>query len=119
MQVLAAFEQNRTSRIVLQHLIHRRAEMVMQRCSLPHAHVTPAFLIIFIYLCLQDYTHALHEEDAAKNRDHQLLMDHHGADTDDAADGQTARIAKEHLCRETVKPQITHQSTHKSSQKDY
>ena len=71
----------------------------MQRCSLPHAHVTPAFLIIFIYLCLQDHTHAFHEEDAAKNRNHQLLMDHHGADTDDAADGQTARIAKEHLCR--------------------
>ena len=91
-QITAAFELDDTSRIVLEDLLHGRTEMIMQRCALPYAYVLPAFLIVFIHLGLQNDAHALHEENAAEDRYQQLLVDDHGADTDDTTYGETAGV---------------------------
>ena len=91
----------------------------MDRRTLPHAHVTPALLMEFIYLRLQDHTHALHQKYTAQHRYQQLLVDQHGTHTDDTADCQTAGIAHEDLRGETVPPQISDQRTDEGSQKDY
>ena len=107
MQVLAAFALDDTSGVNLQNLLHRRAEMVVQRGAFPYAHVLPAFLIKLIDMGLHDDAHTLHEEYTAQDRYHQLLMDDHGAYTDDAAYRQATRVAHEDLCREAVEPQIT------------
>jgi len=68
MQILAAFEADRTGRIILEYLLHAGTEMVVQRRTLPYAHMASAALEELIGLSLHDHTHALHEEDTAENR---------------------------------------------------
>ena len=93
--------------------------MVMERRPLPDTHVLAAFLVVFIDLRLHDDTHALHEEDAAENRHHQLFMNHHGAYTDDTSYGQATRVAQEDLCGKTVEPEIADQRSDKRCEEDY
>ena len=93
--------------------------MIMQRGSFPYTHMLSALLEKLIGLCLHNHTHALHEEHAAQHRHQQLLMNHHRTHTDNTAHRQTAGIAHEHLSRESVKPQITHQRTDERSQENH
>ena len=81
--------------------------------------MTAAFLVELIHLRLQYHAHALHEEDTAQHRHHELLVNDHRAHTDDTAYGQTARVTQEHLCREAVEPEVTHQCTDKRSQEHH
>ena len=119
MQVLAAFETDDTGGVVLEDLLHGGTEMVVQRCPFPYADVLPAFLVELIDLGLQDDTHALHEEDPAEDGYQQLLVDDHGADADDATDGEAAGVTEEDLCGEAVEPEVAHQSADERGEEDY
>ena len=117
-QVGAAFEENRTGRVVLQDLLHGRAEMVMQRRAFPDTYMTAFLLVVLINLRLENDADALHEEDTTEHGNHQLLVNDHRANTDDSADSQAAGVAEEDLRREAVEPQITHQRTDKRREED-
>ena len=53
---------------------------------------------------LDDHRERLHEEDAAEDRQEQLLADHDGKDGDDAAQRQAPRVAHKDLCGERIEP---------------
>ena len=82
--------------------------MVMDRC---HQQQPPAFSVflfcIFEPAPLQNDGNALHQEDAAQDRQQQFLSDEHGADSDDSAHHQAARITHKDLGRVGVVPQET------------
>ena len=92
--------------------------MVMERCAFPYTHMLPPFLVELIYPGLDDDGDALHEEDAAEEGDEQLLMDDHGADADDAADGEAAGVTEEDLSGEAVEPQIADECADEGREED-
>ena len=51
-EIGAPLEEDGTGRIVLEHLIYRRTEMVVQRSALPDAYVFAFLLVPFIHLRL-------------------------------------------------------------------
>ena len=64
-EVLAALEDDGACRIVLQDLLYRSAEVVMEWRPFPDTDMLPAFLIELIHLRLQNHTHALHQKYSA------------------------------------------------------
>ena len=119
MQVGTAFEDDRTGGIVLEYLLHTCAEMIMEGRSFPYAYMASARFIPLIDLGLDDDGDALHEEDTAEERHHQFLMNDHGADTDDTAYGEAARIAEEDLRGETVEPEVTDECADERCHEDH
>ncbi len=117
-EVFAAFEKDSGSRVGGVHLRHRGAEMVVDRRAFPEALVYAFLLAQFEIAPLQNHTHALNQEHATEYRQQQLLVHNHSRDSNDAADGQAARVAHEDLRRESVVPQETYQSAHESSQEN-
>ena len=65
MQIRAAFEEDRAGRIVLEYLLQRCAEMVVEGSPFPYPDMLTAFLVELIYLRLEDHRDGLHEEDSA------------------------------------------------------
>ena len=65
---------------------------------------------------LNDDAEALHEEDTAQDRQQQFLVDDHGTDTNDAADGQGTCVSHEDLGREGVIPQETDHCSDESAE---
>ena len=92
-EVLAALEDDGACRIVLQDLCYRSAEVVMEWRPFPDTDMLSAFLIELVHLCLENHADALHQENAAKNRHHQLLVNDHGADADDASDSEASCVS--------------------------
>ena len=77
-----------------------------------------AFLVELIDLRLDDDGDALHQEDTTEEGDEQLLMDDHGADADDAADGEAAGVTEEDLSGEAVEPQIADECADEGREED-
>ena len=92
-----------------------RAEVVMDGCTLEDALFHPFAFAHFVVIHLQDNAHTLHEEDAAKDGQQQFFMNDYRANANDAADGQRACIAHEHLCGVGVVPQKTDEGTHEGA----
>ena len=67
---------------------------------------------------LQDDRQVLHQEHAAEDGDEQFLVDDDGKDGDDAADGQAARVAHEHLRRIGIVPQEAYQCADEGTDED-
>ena len=66
-QLGAALEPDGAGGVVLQHLLHAGAEMVVERGALPNADMLAAALGELIDLRLQDDGYALHEEYSAED----------------------------------------------------
>ena len=66
-QLVASFEADVAGGVVLQHLLHAGAEVVVERGAFPDADMLAAALGELIDLRLQDDGHALHEEDSAED----------------------------------------------------
>ena len=64
-----------------------RAEVVVDWGALEDALLHAMALAQLVVVHLHDDTEALHEEDTAKDRQHQLLVDDDGTHGDDATDG--------------------------------
>ena len=69
----------------------------MDGCCPEHADTLSLAFLPLEPLCLYDDAQALDEENAAQDREQQLLMDDDGANSDDAADGQGAGVTHEYL----------------------
>ena len=91
------------------------AEMVVQGTFLPNTVFLPSLHEAFHIEVGEDFE----EEHAAKQGQQQLFVHDDGRHRDDAADGQTARVAHEDLCREGVEPQEAYECAYKSSHKDH
>ena len=90
-----------------------------------HSHPA-AFPFLYLKpLGLYYHAKALHEENAAEDRQHQLFVDNDGTHADDASDGkratngQTSGIAHEDLCRIGVVPKETYHCSHESAYKHH
>ena len=68
---------------------------------------------------LQHHRAAFDQEDAAQQRQQQLLADAEGEYSDDAADGERTRVAHEDLRRKRVVPQKAHQCADHGERKDH
>ena len=77
----------------------------MDRCALEDALLHATALAELKVVDLQNDAEALDEEDAAEDGEHQLFVDYYCRHGDDAADGQRACVAHEHLGRIGVVPQ--------------
>lgn len=117
-QVAAAFAQDTASRVILQDLFDRCAEMIVERCTFEYADTIAATLAELINLCLQDNGNTLHQENTAQDWNKQLLVDNHGTNADDTADSQTAGVTHENLCREAVEPEEADQCADESTEKN-
>ena len=117
-EVSGALETDDTGGIVLENLVHRGAEMVMERSALPDTDMLTAFLVELVHLRLYDDTDTLHEEDTAEEGDHELLMDDHGTDTDDTANGEAAGVTEEDLGREAIPPEIADEGSDERGEED-
>ncbi len=93
--------------------------MVMERCAFPYTHMLPPFLVELIYPGLDDDGEAFHQEDTAEQGYEEFLMDDHGANADDAADGEAAGVAKEDLGGEAVEPEVTDQRADEGREEDH
>lgn len=118
-QVGAAFEDDGTGGVILEYLLHTRAEMVMQGCAFPYAHMASTGFVVFIDLRLHDDGDAFHEEDTAKQGDEEFFMNDHGAYTDDTAYGEATGVAEEDLRWEAVEPEVTDEGTDEGRHEDH
>ena len=89
--------------------------MVVQGTFFPYA---------VLLACLDKTLHVevgenLEEEDATEQGKQQLLVHDDGGDSDDAANGEAARVAHENLGREGVEPQEADERTDKSGEEDH
>ena len=109
-------EQIRTVRI---ELCHCGPEMIVYRCPLEYPLFDSFFLSFLEIFHLQDYRQVLYQEDSAKNRNQQFLVDDDGKYSNDTSDGQTARISHEYLCREGIVPKETDQCSDEGTDIDY
>ena len=90
----------------------------MQRGSLEDAPLQSLAVAHLGIVGLQDDTQALHEEDEAKQGQQQFLVYDDGCHADDAADGQAARIAHEHLGGIGIVPEEANQCADEGTDED-
>ena len=95
------------------------AERIVDRGRTEHSHSLAFPLLYLEPLCLDNHAEVLYEEDAAKDRQQQLLVDDDGADTDDTADGQRTCVSHEDLCGEGIIPEESDHGSHESAEEDY
>ena len=103
----------------LLHLGYRGAEVVVDGGALEEALLHALLLAPLVVEALDDDREALDEEHAAEDGDEQLLADDDGADGDDAADGEAAGVAHEHLRGEGIVPQEADEGTHEGTEVDH
>ena len=62
-------------------------EVVVDGCGAEHTDALAFTLLYLKPLCLDNHAQTFDKEDTAEERQHQLLMDNYGTDTNDTANG--------------------------------
>ena len=93
--------------------------VVVERGHAPDTCAHAVFLLGKLEVeALQEHGQALGEEYPAEQGYQEFLAHEHCAHADDAADGETARIAHEYLRREGVVPEEADERAHKGTHED-
>ena len=90
----------------------------MDRGGAEDSHALALALLYLKPLGLYDDTQTLDEEDSAKDRKQEFLMNNDGTDTDDTADRQGTGVSHEHLCGIGVVPKETNHRTDEGTEED-